>query len=96
MIVVSILPFSMLSSFVEVTNTSARMELYLLLPSVIVSLAYELSRVVGRYSNRFIRLMSAPSIWLQDWTTPGSDDSAIEVGIRAFVLVLPEEKGENQ
>ena len=82
--------------FVEVTNTFARMGLHLLLLPVIVSLTYELNRVVGRYDNRLTRLVSAPGMWLQNWTTFEPDDSMIEVGIRAFTLVLPEEKGKDQ
>lgn len=81
-IVVSILLSSVLFSFVEVTNTFARMGLHLLLLPVIVSLTYELNRVVGRYDNRLTRLVSAPGMWLQNWTTFEPDDSMIEVGIR--------------
>lgn len=92
-IVVSILLSSVLFSFVEVTNTFARMGLHLLLLPVIVSLTYELNRVVGRYDNRLTRLVSAPGMWLQNWTTFEPDDSMIEVGIEALRLVLPEEKG---
>lgn len=95
-IVVSILLSSVLFSFVEVTNTFARMGLHLLLLPVIVSLTYELNRVVGRYDNRLTRLVSTPGMWLQNWTTFEPDDSMIEVGIRAFTLVLPEEKGKDQ
>ena len=48
-IVVSILLSSLLFSFIEVTNTFARMGLHLLLLPVIVSLTYEFNRLVGRY-----------------------------------------------
>ena len=82
-IVVSILLSSVLFSFVEVTNTFARMGLHLLLLPVIVSLTYELNRLVGRYDNRLTRLVSAPGMWLQNWTTFEPGDSMIEVGIRS-------------
>ena len=95
-IVVSILLSSVLFSFVEVTNTFARMGLHLLLLPVIVSLTYELNRVVGRYDNRLTRLVSAPGMWLQNWTTFEPDDSMIEVGIEALKQVLPKEKGKDQ
>ena len=48
------------------------------------------------FHNRLTRLVSAPGMWLQNWTTFEPDDSMIEVGIRAFTLVLPEEKGKDQ
>ncbi|MFR4562495.1 MAG: DUF1385 domain-containing protein [Flavonifractor plautii] len=73
-IVVSILLSSVLFSFVEVTNTFARMGLHLLLLPVIVSLTYELNRVVGRYDNRLTRLVSL-GMWLQNWTCFEPDDS---------------------
>ena len=60
------------------------MGLHLLLLPVIVSLTYELNRVVGRYDNRLTRLVSAPGMWLQNWTTFEPDDSMIEVGIRIY------------
>ena len=95
-IVVSILLSSVLFSFIEVTNTFARMGLHLLLLPVIVSLTYEFNRLVGRYDNWFTRIMTAPGLWLQNWTTFEPDDSMIEVGIRAFTLVLPEEQGKDK
>ncbi|MEQ2456197.1 DUF1385 domain-containing protein [Flavonifractor hominis] len=95
-IVVSILLSSVVFTYVDVTNTFARMGLHLLLLPVIVALTYEFNRLVGRYDNWFTRLMTAPGMWMQNWTTFEPDDSMIEVGIRAFQLVLPEEKGKDQ
>ena len=95
-IVVSILLSSVIFSFVEVTNTFLRMGLHLLMLPLIVSLTYEFNRLVGRYDNWFTRLVSAPGMWLQNWTTFEPDDSMIEVGIRAFTLVLPQEQGKDK
>ena len=94
-IVVSILLSSVVFTYVDVVNTFARMGLHLLLLPVIVSLTYEFNRLVGRYDNWFTRLMTAPGLWLQNWTTFEPDDSMIEVGIRAFTLVLPQEQGKD-
>ena len=95
-IVVSILLSSVLFSFIQVTNTFARMGLHLLLLPVIVSLTYEFNHLVGKYDNWFTRLMTAPGLWLQNWTTFEPDDSMIEVGIRSFTLVLPEKEGKDR
>ena len=95
-IVVSILLSSVLFAFVHVTNTFARMGLHLLLLPIIVSITYELNRLVGKYDNALTRILTAPGLWLQNWTTFEPDDSMIEVGIRAFTLVLPEEKGKDE
>lgn len=59
-IVVSILLSSVLFAFVHVTNTFARMGLHILLLPVIVSITYELNRLVGKYDNAFTRIVSAP------------------------------------
>ena len=95
-IIVSILLSSVLFSFISVTNTFARMGLHLLLLPIIVSITFELNRLVGRHDNAFTRVITAPGLWLQNWTTFEPDDSMIEVGIRAFTLVLPEEKGKDE
>ena len=95
-IVVSILLSSVVFTYVDVVNTFVRMGLHLLLLPVIVSLTYEFNRLVGRYDNWFTRVMTAPGLWLQNWTTFEPDDSMIEVGIRAFTLVLSSEEGKDQ
>ena len=63
---------------------------------IVVGISYEFNRLVGRHDNWLTRALSAPGMWLQNWTTFEPDDSMIEVGIRAFTLVLPEEKGKDQ
>ena len=95
-IIVSIIVFSILFSFLEVKNTLARMGLHLLFLPVIVSITYEINRLVGRYDNVFTRVIMTPGLWLQNWTTFEPDDSMIEVGIRAFTLVLPENEGKDK
>ncbi len=95
-IVVSILISSVLFSFVEVTNTFARMGLHILMLPLVVSITYELNRLVGKYDNPLTRLATAPGLWLQNWTTFEPDDTMIEVGIRAFTLVLPQEQGKDR
>ena len=94
-IVTAILLSSIVFSFVELTAPLARMGVHLLLLPVVVGLTYELNRLVGRYDNAVTRLLTAPGLWLQNFTTFEPDDSMIEVGIRAFTLVLPAEKGKD-
>ena len=71
------------------------MGVHLLLLPVVVSLTYEINRLVGRYDNALTRVMTAPGLWLQNYTTFEPDDSMIEVGIRSLELVLPSEKGKD-
>ncbi|MBQ9762558.1 MAG: DUF1385 domain-containing protein [Oscillospiraceae bacterium] len=63
-----------------------------LLP-IVVAIAYEINRWVGRHDNWFTRILTAPGMWFQNFTTNEPDDSMIEVGIAAVEAVLPEEKG---
>lgn len=74
-------------------NTWLRLAVRLLSLPVIVSITYELNRFVGRHDNWLTKILTAPGLWLQNWTTAEPDDSMIEVGIRALSEVLPEEKG---
>ena len=68
----------------------------LLLLPLVVSVTYELNRWIGRHDNWFTRALSAPGMWMQNFTTNEPDDSMIEVGIAAVKAVLPEEKGADQ
>jgi uncharacterized protein YqhQ len=65
----------------------------LLLLPLIVAIGYEINRIVGRYDNWFTRILTAPGMWFQNFTTNEPDDSMIEVGIAAVQAVLPEEEG---
>ena len=94
-IVVAILVSSVVFSFIEVTNTFARMGLHLLMLPVVVGITYEINRFVGAHDNLLCRAVRAPGLWMQNFTTFEPDDSMIEVGIRALTLVLPSVKGKD-
>ena len=66
-----------------------------LLP-VVVGITYEINRLCGRHDNAFTRAMSAPGMWMQNFTTNEPDDSMIEVAIKAVEAVLPEEEGADR
>ena len=72
------------------------MGIKLLLLPVLVSLAYEINRLVGRYDNWFTALLTAPGLWMQRITTNEPDDTMIEVGIAAVEAVLPDEEGADR
>ncbi len=67
----------------------------LLLLPLVVGISYEINRFVGRHDNRFTRIITAPGMWFQNFTTNEPDDSMIEVGIAAVQAVLPEKEGED-
>ena len=68
----------------------------LLLLPLVVSIAYEINRWVGRHDNWFTRMLTFPGMWFQNFTTNEPDDSMIEVGIAALQAVLPEEEGADR
>ena len=63
---------------------------------LVVAIAYEINRLVGRYDNWFTRFLTAPGMWFQNFTTNEPDDSMIEVGIAAVEAVLPEKEGADR
>ena len=68
----------------------------LLLLPVVVSVAYEINRIVGRFDNWLTRILTAPGMWFQNFTTFEPDDEMIEVGIASLQAVLPEKEGEDR
>ena len=95
-IVISILVFSVLFTLVSVPNVLVRMLCQILVLPVVVGISYEINRYAGRHDNALTRIMTAPGLWLQNFTTNEPDDSMIEVGIEALRLVIPEEKGADR
>ena len=68
----------------------------LLLLPVVVSVTYEINRWAGRHDNGFTRVLTAPGLWMQHFTTNEPDDGMIEVAIAAVTAVLPEEEGSDR
>ena len=72
-------------------NALLRVALKLATLPVVMGVAYELSKLAGRYDNIATRIISAPGLWMQRLTTNEPDDSMIEVAIAAVLPVLPED-----
>ena len=86
----------LLGTCIQASNTLLRAGMKLLLLPVVVAVAYEINRFVGRHDNWFTRILTKPGLWFQNFTTNEPDDSMIEVGIRALELVIPEEEGSDR
>ena len=86
----------LLGTCIQASNTLLRAGMKLLLLPVVVAVAYEINRFVGRHDNWFTRILTKPGLWFQNFTTNEPDDSRIEVGIRALELVIPEEEGSDR
>ena len=103
--ILSILVFSVaVSALLEVFPALAALEgtfrfrlikivFKLLLLPLVVAIAYEINRWVGRTDNAFTRILTAPGLWMQNFTTNEPDDAMIEVAITAVNAVLPEKEG---
>ena len=68
----------------------------LLLLPIVVAFSYEINRLIGKHDNAFTRVMTAPGMWFQNFTTCEPDDDMIEVAVTALTAVLPEQEGEDQ
>ena len=94
-IVISILFSSVVFSLVNWKNMWIRFGLHLLMLPLIIGIAYEFNRFVGRHDNVLTRFLRRPGMWLQNFTTNEPDDDMIEVAIKAMELVIPEEEGKD-
>ena len=95
-IIVAILVHAMLFSVVTPPNLLARMALQLLTLPVIVGISYEFNRFAGRHDNLLTRVLTAPGLWMQNFTTFEPDASMMEVAIEALRLVLPSRAGQDR
>ena len=68
----------------------------LLLLPLVVAIAYEINRWVGRNDNALTRILTFPGMWFQNFTTNEPDDDMIAVGIASLEAVLPEEAGADR
>ena len=95
-IVVSILASSAVFTFVDWRSFWVRLGLHLLLLVPVVGVTYEFNRLVGAHDNWLTRLLSAPGMWMQNFTTNEPDDSMLEVAIEAMKLVIPDQAGKDR
>ncbi len=75
-------------------NAIIRVVYKLILLPLVVSVSYEIIRIAGRFDNILTRIISAPGMWMQNFTTYEPDDSMIEVAIAALEPVLPKDKND--
>ena len=97
-IFVSILFSSVVFGLWPMTNVWLRTAVHLLLLPLVVGVTYEFNRWVGRHvqDSGLAKFLTAPGLWMQNFTTNEPDDSMIQVAIRSLELVLPSEKGKDE
>lgn len=97
MIIISILVSSLIALiFPELTEIRpVWIAVKVLIMPIVMGLGYEFIRYAGKHDNLFVRILSAPGLWMQRITTVEPDDSMIEVGIAAINAVIPHPEAEN-
>ena len=95
-VAIAILVHAAMFSVITPPNLLVRMLLQLLSLPVIVAISYEFNRFAGGHDNALTRLLTAPGLWMQNFTTFEPDDSMIEVGIESLKQVLPRVPGQDR
>ncbi len=74
--------------FIQVDNVAEKVILRVLLMPVVAGISYEIIRLAGRTDNLFIKILSAPGMWIQRMTTKEPDESMAEVAIASVEAVF--------
>ena len=74
--------------FIQVDNVAEKVILRILLMPVVAGISYEIIRLAGRTDNVFIKILSAPGMWIQRMTTREPDESMAEVAIASVEAVV--------
>ena len=73
---------------IQVDNVAEKVILRILLMPVVAGISYEIIRLAGRTDNVFIKILSAPGMWIQRMTTREPDESMAEVAIASVEAVF--------
>ena len=82
--------------FIRVEAVWLKLLLRLLLIPVIAGISYEVLRIAGKFDNLFVRIISAPGLWLQRLTTREPEEEMVEVAIAAIEKVFDWEAFEEK
>lgn len=74
--------------FIQVDNVAEKVILRILLMPVVAGISYEIIRLAGRTDNVFIKILSAPGMWIQRMTTREPGESMAEVAIASVEAVF--------
>ena len=87
---------SLVTSLFTWRTVWVRLIIRLMLVPVVVGISYEINRAVGRMDNGLSRVLTAPGLFMQRFTTVEPDDSMIEVAIEAIRRVIPQGEDEDR
>lgn len=99
MLILSIVIVTLLSLFIPdelKKNTILWLIIKLPLIPIIMGVGYEFIRYAGRHDNLFVKILSAPGLWMQRITTKEPDDDIIEVGIASLQAVITDNPEDDE
>ena len=82
--IISILLFM----FIPTANIYQRFISRILLIPVIAGISYEVLRIMGRFDNKCVDILSRPGMWMQGLTTREPNKAQVEVAIKAVEEVF--------
>lgn len=63
---------------------------------LIMGIGYEFIKYAGRHDNLFVKIVSAPGLWMQRLTTKEPTDDIIEIGIEALKAVITDNPKDDE
>ena len=79
-----------LFTFISWSSILMRVAIKILLLPLVAGVSYELIKLAGKSTSKWISFISIPGLWMQKLTTREPDDRQLEVAIAAFNRVLEE------
>ena len=80
-----------LFSFFGWPNPLVRIAMRILFIPIVAGISYEIIKFLGKYNNKFTKIVAYPGMMLQKFTTKEPDDEQLEVALTALKAVINEE-----
>ena len=77
-----------LFSFFGWPNPLVRIVMRIIFIPIVAGISYEIIRFLGKYNNKFTKIVAYPGMMLQNLTTQNPDDQQLEVAIAALKAVI--------
>ena len=84
------LTYIILFSFFGWPNPLVRIVMRILLIPIVAGISYEIIKFLGKYNNKFTKIVAYPGMMLQKFTTKEPDDEQLEVALTALKAVINE------
>ena len=79
-----------LFSFFGWPNPLLRVAIRIICIPIVAGIAYEIIKFLGKYNNKFTKIVAYPGMMLQKFTTKEPDDEQLEVALTALKAVINE------